>query len=286
MTSASQVQLPEPTSQGVSPRSVLVTGGARGIGLATARAFLARGDRVYIGDVDEERGRIAQEELATEGEAHFVPLDVTSTSSVRSAFAALGADATLDVVVSNAGIVGPVRSRIATDDDWQHVIDLNLGGSIRVVRESFPYLRRSASPAIVFISSVTAHRGFPGRLAYTASKAALEAAARVLAVEWGVFGIRVNSVAPGFVLTEQAQSIIATGAADPVERARRTALGRMGRPSEIAEAIVWVASPAASYMTGQTLVVDGGFLADGRTGADIHAEPAPHDDPSTTEVAS
>jgi NAD(P)-dependent dehydrogenase (short-subunit alcohol dehydrogenase family) len=108
----------------------------------------------------------------------------------------------------------------------------------------------------------------------------------VLAVEWGVFGIRVNAIAPGFVLTEQAQAIIATGAADPAERARRTALGRMGRPSEIAEAVVWVASPAASYMTGQTLVVDGGFLADGRTGADIHAESAPEVDPSTSGLGS
>jgi NAD(P)-dependent dehydrogenase (short-subunit alcohol dehydrogenase family) len=285
MTSASE-GLPAGPPAEVPARSALVTGGARGIGLATARAFLAHGYRVYIGDVDEGLGRAAEEALAPAGDARFVPLDVTSTSSVRSAFAGLGSDATLAVVVSNAGIVGPVRSRIATDDEWQHVLDLNLGGSIRIVREAFPYIQRSTSPAIVLISSVTAHRGFPGRLAYSASKAALEAVARVLAVEWGVFGIRVNAVAPGFVLTEQAQQIIATGAADPVERARRTALGRMGLPSEIAEAVVWVASPAASYMTGQTLVIDGGFLADGRTGADIHAEPGPEADGPTTGVAS
>lgn len=262
-----------------------MTGGARGIGLATAQALLARGYRVDIGDVDADRGRAVERDLAAAGDIRFVPLDVTSTASVRSALVALGEDAPLDVVVSNAGIVGPVRSRIATDDEWQRVLDVNLGGSIRVVREAFPYLQRSAAPAIVLIGSVTAHRGFPARLAYSASKAALEAVARVLAVEWGPFGIRVNVIAPGFVLTEQAQQIIASGGADPAERARRTALGRMGRPSEIAEAIAWVASPEASYMTGQTLVVDGGFLADGRTGADVHAEPPTHADPSASEPA-
>jgi NAD(P)-dependent dehydrogenase (short-subunit alcohol dehydrogenase family) len=263
---------------GDAPRSVLITGGARGIGLATAQAFLASGDRVWIADVDAERGGAAAATLRATGDARFLAMDVASTASVQAAVAALGPDAVLDVVIGNAGIVGPVRSAIATDEDWQHVLDVNLGGAIRLVRATFPLLVRSRAAAVVLVSSVTAHRGFPARLAYSASKAGLEAVARVLAVEWGGHGIRVNAIAPGFVLTEQAQAIIDAGGADPAERARRTALGRMADPTEIAAAIAWMASPAASYLTGQTIVVDGGFLADGRTGPDIHAEPAPGTD--------
>jgi NAD(P)-dependent dehydrogenase (short-subunit alcohol dehydrogenase family) len=256
-------------------RTALVTGGARGIGLATAEALIADGHQVFIADVDAVQGRAAAAALRPAGAAEFIEMDVTSSASVTEAFAGLGQDAVLDVVVSNAGIVRPVRSAVMSDEDWRQVIDVNLGGSIRVVRAAFPLLQRSGSAAIVLVSSVTAHRGFPARLAYSASKAALESVARVLATEWGGYGIRVNAIAPGFVLTEQARSIIESGAADPVERARRTALGRMAEPSEIAHAIAWMTSSRASYLTGQTIVVDGGFLADGRTGPDIHAEPAP-----------
>lgn len=248
-----------------------VTGGARGIGYATAEALLDAGLRVVIGDIDPDAGIAAVERLRARGEARFVELDVTRTESVRSALGTVSADESLDVLVSNAGIVGPVRSALASDGEWGHVLDVNLGGSIRVVRDAFPALRRASHPAVVLVSSVTAHRGFPARLAYSASKAGLEAVARVLAVEWGPLGIRVNAVAPGFTLTEQAQAIIDAGGADPQERARRTALGRMASPSEIAAAIAWVASRAASYLTGQVVVVDGGFLADGRTGADAFA---------------
>ncbi len=141
---------------GDAPRSVLVTGGARGIGLSTAQAFVAAGDRVWIADVDAERGVGAAAALRATGDVRFLSMDVASTASVQGAVAALGPDAVLDVLVSNAGIVGPVRSAIATDEDWQQVLDVNLGGTIRLARETFPLLQRSSAAAVVLVSSVTA----------------------------------------------------------------------------------------------------------------------------------
>jgi NAD(P)-dependent dehydrogenase (short-subunit alcohol dehydrogenase family) len=135
-------------------------------------------------------------------------------------------------------------------------------------RAALRLLARSEQPAIVNISSVCAARGFPGRLSYNAAKAGIEAVTRTLAVEWGVLGIRVNAVAPGFILTEKSRTFYESGLADAESRASRTALGRLGRPEEIAEAAYWLGSMGSSYVTGHVLVVDGGYLADGRTGPD------------------
>jgi NAD(P)-dependent dehydrogenase (short-subunit alcohol dehydrogenase family) len=248
-----------------------VTGGARGIGYATAATLIGHGYEVIIADIDGPAVYAAADRLSTGGVVRPVQMDVSEPASVRDGLRTMGTE-TLDLLVSNAGIVEPERTAELDDVTWERVLEVNLGGAIRLSRDAFPFLERSTRASVVFISSVTAHRGFPARLAYSASKAALEAMARVLAVEWGALGIRVNAVAPGFILTEQSRALMARGAGDPGERARRTVLGRLGEPSEVAETIAWLASSAASYVTGQTIVVDGGFLADGRTGPDAFGD--------------
>ena len=177
----------------------------------------------------------------------------------------------LDALVNSAGIIDPSPSHLTGMEEWNHLIDVHLGGTMRMCQAAFPHLLDSPFAAIVNISSVTAHRGFPARASYNSAKAAIEALTRTLAVEWAVAGIRVNAVAPGFILTPLAEEAYRTGTADRAERERRIPLGRMGRPEEVAQAIRWLATPVSSYVTGQVLAVDGGYLADGRTGPDPNA---------------
>ena len=254
----------------------LVTGAGRGIGRACAVALAEAGFDIVPTDVT----LVAAQSTATilgRPARLAVACDVSSTASVNAAVAEIEQRVgRLDVVVNNAGIVEPVRTEETTDEQWERTLSVNQTGALRVSRAAFSLLRRAPYPAIVSISSVVAQRGFPGRAAYAASKGAIEALTRVLAIEWGPYGIRVNAVAPGFILTEGAQKVFDAGLGSASTRAAFTALGRMGEPSEIGAVVAWLASPAASYVTGVTIVVDGGYLAWGRTGPDrLFDEPRP-----------
>ena len=174
----------------------------------------------------------------------------------------------LDVLVNTAGTIDPAPSHMTGMEEWNHLIDVHLGGTMRTCQAAFPHLMRSPFPSIVNISSITARRGFPARASYNSAKAAIEALTRTLAVEWAAVGIRVNAIAPGFILTPLAEEAYRTGIADRAERERLIPLGRMGQPEEVAQAIRWLATPDSSYVTGQVLAVDGGYLIDGRTGPD------------------
>lgn len=244
-----------------------VTGAARGLGHATCIALAESGFRVVATDVMAAAAEVTARLIGPA--ASSCACDVSSTESVVAAVAhAEKQFGRLDVIVNNAGIVEPVRTEEETDESWDRVISINQSGAMRLARASFPLLRRSPYPSIISISSVVAHRGFPGRASYAASKGAIEALTRVLAVEWGPYGIRVNSIAPGFILTEGARAVFDAGLGSAETRATLTALGRMGEPREIASVVAWLASPGASYVTGATIVVDGGYLAWGRTGPD------------------
>jgi NAD(P)-dependent dehydrogenase (short-subunit alcohol dehydrogenase family) len=246
----------------------LVTGGAQGLGRASAEALAARGHHVVLCDVNLDLATKVAREFGP-GCATAVRCDVGDTASVNEAVAQVGRDlGRLDVLVNNAGIMEPSRSEELSDESWERVLRINIGGIMRMSRASHPLLRRSANASITNISSITAHRGFPGRLAYVASKSATEGMTRVLATEWGP-GIRVNAVAPGFILTERSRAIYESGVADGEARAGMTVMGRLGEPREIGEVVAFLASREASYLTGQVIVVDGGFLANGRTGRDI-----------------
>jgi NAD(P)-dependent dehydrogenase (short-subunit alcohol dehydrogenase family) len=250
-------------------RVVAITGGGQGLGAATARCFVDAGWKCVLLDVEMKPALELQDELGASSILQVMRCDVTSTREVDGAFARVAADlGRIDCVVNNAGIVRPSPSDQIADQDWLYLMDVHLGGTMRVCRAALGVLVQSQSPSIVNLSSICAARGFPGRLSYNSAKAGIEALTRTLSTEWGALGVRVNAVAPGFILTPNSQALYEAGVADAESRAERTSLGRLGMPSEVAEAVYWLASDRASYVTGQVLVVDGGFLTDGRTGRD------------------
>ncbi len=231
----------------------VVTGGASGIGLATAQKLAARGARVAVLDRTTE---VPHPLVAFEA-------DVTDRSSVERAIAAVAESfGRIDVVVNNAGIsaVGTVEEN--DDAEWARVLDVNVVGMARVTAAALPWLRCSPSAAIVNLCSIAALNGLPQRALYAASKGAVLALTYAMATDHIAEGIRVNCVSPATVDTPFVERML-EGFADPVaERAAldaRQATGRMLQPSEVADAIAFLASPLAGSITGTALEVDGGM---------------------------
>lgn len=234
-------------------KRALVTGGARGIGLAVSLALARAGASVVVGyhREDEAVDRLSHRLKEIGGEHHLVRVDVSDQDSVTALMQTcaerLGG---LDVLVNNAGVISHIPFAELEPDEWRRVIDTNLTGVYSVTHAAFPLL--SAGSSVVFIGSKAAAVGVPLRAHYTASKAALTGLARSLCKEWGPKGIRVNVVAPG---------IIATKELPPEVAARYTtlvSLGRLGEADEIANVVTFLGSDLASYITGETINVDGG----------------------------
>jgi NAD(P)-dependent dehydrogenase (short-subunit alcohol dehydrogenase family) len=237
----------------------LVTGAAGGIGLATAQALLAAGYRVVLADVDELRVS-AQAARLSAGDTLAIAVDIAERESVDSmTAAALDHFGRLDLLVNNAGVPVAAESAAVGDEEWLAGLDVNLSGAMRCSRAAYPALRKSRG-AVVMMSSVSSVLGMPGRLGYGVAKSGLNGMTRVLAVEWAPHGIRVNAVAPGYVRTEGfRRRMEATRPEIAAELSAHVPLGRLGVPDEIASAVVFLGSSAASYITGQCLVVDGGL---------------------------
>jgi 3-oxoacyl-[acyl-carrier protein] reductase len=228
-------------------RSVLVTGGNRGIGLAIAGAFAEAGDDVAI------------TYRSGEPPAGFlgVRCDVTDGDQVTAAFEEIeAAQGPVEVLVANAGITRDTLLLRMSDEDWQAVIDTNLTGSFRVARRAAKGMLRLRRGRIVFISSVVGLLGSPGQVNYAASKAGLVGMARSMARELGSRGITTNVVAPGFVETDMTEVL-------PEETRKQylgqIPLGRFGGTDEIARVVRWVSSEEAGYVTGAVIPVDGGL---------------------------
>lgn len=246
----------------------IVTGSAAGIGYAIAAALIGRGYRVVVSDRELDAARAAAASLPEAPSPVARRCDVQSSNEVAQLVEWVGNEfGRLDAVVNNAGFVDPAATHDVTDDSWTALLDTHLTGTFRVSRAALPLLVSSECGSVVNISSVCAHRGFPARASYNAAKAAIEALTRTLAVEWAPAGVRVNAVAPGFILTENARRMYEAGAADADVRRQLVPMGRLGSPEEVGDAVAWLTA-AATYVTGQVVVVDGGFLADGRTGPD------------------
>jgi NAD(P)-dependent dehydrogenase (short-subunit alcohol dehydrogenase family) len=234
--------------------SAIVTGGASGIGLATATMLAERGARVACLDLktDELPAQLVG-----------VTADVTDDASVRAAVSrAVEVLGGLDILVNNAGIgaVGTVESN--PDDEWHHVLDVNLVGMVRVARAALPHLRRSTRAAIVNTSSIAAHTGLPNRALYSATKGAVQSLTLAMAADHVAEGIRVNCVNPGTVDTPWVRRLL-DAADDPqgeltALRARQPT-GRLVTAQEVAAAIAYLASPLAGATTGTVLSVDGGM---------------------------
>jgi NAD(P)-dependent dehydrogenase (short-subunit alcohol dehydrogenase family) len=233
--------------------SALVTGGASGIGLATARALAAQAARVAVLD------------LAPRGPADlaYVRADVSDDAAVQEAVAAAVARlGGLDVLVNNAGIGAQGGVEDNSDDEWRRVLDVNVLGTVRITRAALPALRESQHAAIVNMCSIAATAGLPQRALYSASKGALLSLTMAMAADLLPHGIRVNAINPGTADTPWVGRLL-DSAADPA--AERTALaarqphGRLVAPEELAAAVCYLASPAAGSTTGTALAVDGGM---------------------------
>jgi 3-oxoacyl-[acyl-carrier protein] reductase len=231
----------------MSGRTVLVTGGNRGIGLAIARAFAADGDQVAI----THRGSGAPDGM------FGVKCDVTSATEVEEAFTAVEAElGPVEVLVANAGMTDDTLLLRMTEESFQRVIDANLAGAYRVAQRAAKGMLRQRKGRLIFISSVVALVGSPGQVNYAASKAGLIGMARSIARELGSRSITANVIAPGFIETDMTAEL---GADRQKEILGSVPLGRYGTADEVAAAALYLASPGAAYVNGVVLPVDGGL---------------------------
>jgi 3-oxoacyl-[acyl-carrier protein] reductase len=228
-------------------RSVLVTGGNRGIGLAIAQAFAAGGDRVAV----THRGSGAPDGL------FGVQCDVTDSAAVEAAFTAVEAEqGPVEILVANAGMTDDTLLMRMSEDSFSRVIDANLTGAYRVAKRATPGMLKAKRGRMIFISSVVAFTGSPGQVNYAASKAGLLGLSRSIARELGSRNITANVIAPGFIETDMT--------AELTEARKNEILGsvplkRYGSAAEVAAAVQFLASDAAAYVTGTVLPVDGGL---------------------------
>lgn len=241
----------------------VVTGGASGIGLATARRLVAGGASVVIADTDEDAGRSAAAELdGSRGEVSFCRADVGSETDVSELFAGIRHDhGRLDIAFNNAatsGTFGPIAE--LGYDDWRRTLDVNLGGVFLCMKAEIPLILESGGGSIVNTSSGAGTRGFALLPAYVASKHGVIGLTRSAAMEHARSGLRINAVCPGMIRTPMLEEF--TGSEDALDEMGRTApMGRLGTPDEVADAVTWLCSEAASYVTGLALAVDGGVVA-------------------------
>jgi NAD(P)-dependent dehydrogenase (short-subunit alcohol dehydrogenase family) len=243
---------------------VLVTGAGMGIGESTALAFAREGAKVVVADIDTVAGRDTVESIGRQGgEALFIRVDVSKAPEVESMIEqTVSAFGRLDCAHNNAGISG-VAAYTAdhSEEDWDRLMDVNLKGVWLCMKYEIPVMLSQGGGVIVNTSSQVGLVGWPGASAYVASKHAVNGLTKAAALEYADRRIRINAVCPAVIRTPFIEKAIAN---DPDGERRRVSLlpiGRMGKPEEVAGAVLYLCSDAASYVIGHTLVVDGGFIA-------------------------
>jgi 3-oxoacyl-[acyl-carrier protein] reductase len=245
----------------LNQKVAIVTGAGKGIGRAIARTFAREGAAVLIADIDTEAGEQVEEEiLEAGGDAMFFRVDVRDRHATEEmALAAVQTFGQIDILCANAGIFPEVPLEEMSEEDWDRVLDINLKGLFLSVKGCLPYLKERESGRIVVASSITGNRtGISGLSHYAASKAGMNGFIKAAAMELAKYNITVNGVEPGNILTEGMDEQLGQDYIEAQEEA--IPLGRMGEPEEIAYAMLFLASEEAAYITGQTIVVDGGQI--------------------------
>jgi NAD(P)-dependent dehydrogenase (short-subunit alcohol dehydrogenase family) len=246
-------------------KTAIVTGAAGGIGYAIAERFLREGARVMFADIDVEKGERAEADLQKLGDARFVKADVSKRLDVHNMVAAtIDAFGDIDVLVNNAGIVHGAEFLEISEEDFDRVLAVNLKGSFlagQAVARFMVDKVNGGKPAgsIVNMSSINAVFALPNQVPYSISKGGVMQLTKVMALALAPYGIRVNAIGPGSIMTDMLSAVNA----DPAAKNRilsRTPMGRIGEPSEIASVAAFLASDDASYITGQTIYADGGRL--------------------------
>ena len=246
----------------VAGKVALISGGAGGIGSATAKLLAKEGAAVVIGDLLEDEGRAAEAMIAESGgQALFVRLDVTSEESWRNAVqAAVSSFGKLDILVNNAGVSHRAGVEETTSEAWDKVMDVNVKGVFLGTQAAIPEMRKAGGGSIINISSIYGLVGSGGSAAYHASKGAVRIFNKSTAIQYASENIRANSVHPGFIDTPMTRAHHDNPNIHE-ERVAKTPIGRMGQPEDIAAGILYLASDESSFVTGAELVIDGGMTA-------------------------
>lgn len=244
---------------------VLITGAASGIGRVTAQAFAREGANVVLSDVTDDLGqRAAQELVDSGGKATFIHADVTKGAEVRALTDKIDqVHGRLDVAINNAGIDG-IRARTAEypEDIWEQVLAVNLTGVFLCMKYEIPLLLKGPSGVIINISSVAGVTGFVGHAGYAASKHGVVGLTRTAAIEYAKSGLRVNAICPCYTRTPMVERLVEAKPQMGAKLQSRIPLGRMGTPEEIAAASLYLSSASAAFITGHTLMMDGGIMAE------------------------
>jgi 2-dehydro-3-deoxy-D-gluconate 5-dehydrogenase len=246
-------------------RVAVVTGGNGGLGLGMARGMARAGAAIAIAARSEVKAKAAVEELTASGApCRFFPLQASSASSCRKLVESVVAEfGRCDILINNAGTTIRKRPEQISEDDWRHVLDVNLGGTLFCAQAVYPHMKAAGHGKIINIGSMYSLFGAPLVAPYAASKGGVVALTRSLATAWAADNIQVNVILPGWIntdLTKSAREQI-TGLHENV--LARTPAGRWGEPDDMAGAAVFLASPASDFVTGAVMAVDGGFSARG-----------------------
>ena len=244
---------------GLQGKVVIVTGAAQGIGAACAQRFAREGAKLVLADVNDAAG----EALAAQLQAIYVHCDVSSKPQIDALVQkALAAHGCLDVLVNNAGIFKAAAFLEVSEADFDAVIAVNLKGSFLMAQAAArAMVARQTQGSIINMSSVNGVLAIPSIASYNMSKGGINQLTRVAALALADYGIRVNAVAPGTIATELAAKAVLTDEAAKAKILSRTPMRRLGLPAEIADVVAWLASDAASYITGEIVTVDGGRMA-------------------------
>jgi len=250
----------------LTSKVALVTGAASGIGRATALTFAREGAKLVIADMNEEGGQQTVHMITENGgDAIFVRVDVSNATEVEAMISkAVETYGRLDCAHNNAGVTQrayPPTSEFP-EDDWHRVLAINLTGVWLCMKYEIPQMLKQGAGAIVNTASVAGLVGLAGRSAYVASKHGVVGITRTAALEYATQGIRINCVCPGYIRTPMVAYVIQhEGSQLEEQMIVREPIGRLGTPEEIAEAVIWLCSDAASFVTGHTMTVDGGLVA-------------------------